>query len=207
MLQRFDIATLPFTPWKNGGGSTREIVCRPQGAGMADFDWRVSIATIAQSGPFSAFAGVDRVIMLLDGDGVQLRASSGLDHRLATPYAPLAFQGDVVLDCTLLGGTSTDFNLMTRRGALRAEVQVLRAATNLPVTGCGLLLALRGHWRLAGHGHGDSDTQDCTAGQGLWWDAAPHGWQATLHNEPNADGVTTDAAAALVWVSLDAVQG
>jgi environmental stress-induced protein Ves len=140
---------------------------------------------------------------------VQLRASSGLDHRLATPYAPLAFPGDVALDCTLLGGTSTDFNLMTRRGVLRAGLQVLRDATNLPIKERGLLLALRGDWRLTGHGdrHGDSDTLDCAAGQGLWWDAAPHGWQVTPHNETNADGVTADAAAVLVWVRLDAFHG
>ena len=63
MLHRFALADLSPTPWKNGGGSTREIVCRPPGAGMDSFEWRVSIATIAQSGPFSVFAGVDRVIL------------------------------------------------------------------------------------------------------------------------------------------------
>ncbi len=62
---RFDRATLPATPWKNGGGVTREIVCQPPGAGLAAFDWRVSIATIASDGPFSLFAGIDRVITLL----------------------------------------------------------------------------------------------------------------------------------------------
>ncbi len=189
MLQRFDIATVPSMPWKNGGGSTREIVCRPEGAGMDGFDWRVSIATIAQAGPFSAFPGVDRVIMLLDGDGVQLRSAGGIDHRLDEVHAPFAFPGDVALDCTLLGGTSTDFNVMTRRGTLRAEVRVLRAATDIPATQRGLLLALCGQWQLhAG--------EVCAAGQGLWWDAAPHGWQAT----PQGEG------AALVWVCLDPVE-
>jgi environmental stress-induced protein Ves len=189
MLQRFDTTTLPSTPWKNGGGSTREIVCRPEGAGMDGFDWRVSIATIAQAGPFSAFPGVDRVIMLLDGDGVHLQSASGIDHRLDQAHAPFAFSGDVALDCTVLGGTSTDFNVMTRRGTLCADVQVLRAATALPVAQSGLLLALRGDWHLSG-----SDTpQTCTAGQGLWWDAAPHGWHAT----PQGGDAT------LVWVRLD----
>ena len=67
MLHHFDTADLAVHAWKNGGGSTREIVCSPLGAGIDHFVWRVSIATIAQSGPFSIFAGVDRVIMLLAG--------------------------------------------------------------------------------------------------------------------------------------------
>lgn len=185
MLQRFDTATLPSMPWRNGGGSTREVVCCPEGAGMDGFDWRVSIATIAQAGPFSAFPGVDRVIMLLHGDGVLLRSAGGIHHRLDTPGAPFAFSGDESLDCALLGGTSTDFNVMTRRGALRAEVQVLRAATPLPAAARGLLLAWRGAWQLQGRA-----AEALATGQGLWWNGAPHAWQAT----PQATG------AALVWV-------
>jgi environmental stress-induced protein Ves len=190
-MQRFSIADLPSTPWKNGGGSTREIVCRPLGAGMEGFEWRVSIATIAQPGPFSAFPGVDRVIMLLDGDGVHLRSSGGIDHRLDQAYAPFAFSGDVTLDCTLLGGASTDFNVMTRRSSLRADVQLLHAAADIPVAQRGVLLALRGNWQL----HSGDSEQPCAAGQGLWWDAVPQGWQLT----PQSEG------AVLVWVRLDTV--
>lgn len=191
MLQRFSIADLPATPWKNGGGSTREIVCRPQSAGMDGFDWRVSIATIAQAGPFSAFPGVDRVIMLLEGDGVHLRSSGGIDHRLDQTHEPFAFPGDVALDCTLLGGASTDFNVMTRRGTLRADVEVLRGASGIPVAPRGLLLALRGNWQL----HGDDTKQTWVAGQGIWWDAAPRAWQLT----PQEDD------AEMVWVRMDKV--
>jgi environmental stress-induced protein Ves len=196
MLQRFDIATLPVTPWKNGGGGTREIVCRPEGAGMEGFDWRVSIATIAGAGPFSAFPGVDRVILLLDGDGVHLQSASGMNHRLERAHAPFAFSGDVALDCSLLGGPSTDLNVMTRRGSLRAEVQVLRTTTDLPANARGLLLVLRGDWRLKGHDPSNADALVCAAGQGLWWDAAPHGWRVT----PDTEATAGDAA--LAWVRL-----
>ena len=172
MLHRFALADLSPTAWKNGGGSTREIVCCPPGAGMDGFDWRVSVATIARSGPFSVFAGVDRVIVLLDGDGVRLQSAGGLDHRLDRALQPFAFSGDEVIDCTLLGGESQDFNVMTRRGALRAEVAVLRAASALVPTSRGLLLAARGRWAL----HADDTTQDLAPGHGLWWDGAPLGW-------------------------------
>lgn len=169
-LTLFDLAALPATPWKNGGGATREIVCQPPGAGMDSFDWRVSIATIASAGPFSVFPGVDRVIMLLEGDGVHLRGE-GVDHRLDVPLAPFPFAGDVALDCALLGGTSSDFNVMTRRGTLRADVRVLRVATDLAAVERGLLLALGGAWQF----DGDGAALRCEAGTGVWWQGSAHG--------------------------------
>ena len=172
MIHTFDTAALPATPWKNGGGTTREIVCQPPGAGMDSFDWRVSIATIAAAGPFSAFPGVDRVILLLDGAGVHLHGG-GIDHRLDTPGVPFAFPGDVALGCELLGGASTDFNLMVRRGRVQAEVRVLTAAEDISAD-WGLLLAVRGAWQL-----GDVP---CACGQGRWWDT-PVPMRATPQTE------------------------
>ncbi|WP_326542531.1 HutD/Ves family protein [Pseudorhodoferax sp.] len=180
-LHRFDVAALPATPWKNGGGSTREIASWPPGAGLEGFDWRVSIASIAASGPFSTFAGVDRIITLLGGDGVRLHGQ-GLEHRLATPLAPFAFSGDERVDCTLLGGASSDFNVMTRRGRLRAVLHVLHRAAELPAAAHGLLLAWRGNWRV-----GD---EALAQGQGLWWADAATAWRVG----------TEDADAALLAV-------
>ncbi|MBK9607139.1 MAG: HutD family protein [Betaproteobacteria bacterium] len=62
-------------PWKNGGGTTTEIAVHPEGAGWDDFLWRIGIADIRQSGPFSSFPGIDRSILLLDcpvGSGMTL---------------------------------------------------------------------------------------------------------------------------------------
>lgn len=172
MRHRFAIVDLPRTPWKNGGGSTREVVCQPPGAGMAGFDWRVSIATIAQPGPFSVFAGIDRSIVLLDGDGVQLHAPGHFEHRLDVPGQPFAFAGDVAVDCTLFGGESTDFNVMTRRGVVRADVQVHTARATLAAATAGVLLALDGDWSL-----NDGNTLlDVPAGQGVWWADTPTAW-------------------------------
>lgn len=166
-MQRFDLAGVPPTPWKNGGGATRELACWPPGAGMDDFDWRVSVATIAASGPFSRFAGVDRQIMLLAGDGVHLHAPGGLDHRLDQRWQPLAFAGEAAVACTLLGGESTDFNLMLRRGRWQGGVQVVGAPCQPGSTPAGLCLVLAGRWRW-----GDVAL---TAGQGLWWNTAEAG--------------------------------
>jgi len=173
-IHRFDTAALATTPWKNGGGTTRELACVPEGAGIEDFDWRVSIASIDRAGPFSAFDGVDRVIMLLEGDGVRLHSGDGrIDHRLDRPHAPFAFAGDVALDCDLLGARSADFNVMTRRGKLRADVRVLGNVDDIAPAAAGLLLALRGRWRLQG-----ADAVVLEPGHGLWWTQHDAGWHA-----------------------------
>ena len=171
-LQFFDLANMPATPWKNGGGSTRELACWPPATaaagGMDSFGWRVSVATIAAPGPFSAFAGVDRQIMLLGGDGVQL-TSSGWQHTLAERWQPFAFSGDEAVDCTMLGGISTDFNLMLRRGVWDGTLQVVRSEP--PPTGAGLCMVLQGRWQTVQAGQA---ARVLTAGQGAWWlDAAP----------------------------------
>ena len=190
-LHRFQRDQLAATPWKNGGGSTREIACWPPGAGMGNFGWRVSIATIAADGPFSIFGGIDRSIMLLDGDGVRLRSGDGhIDHPLDQPYQPFAFSGDAEIDCRLLGGASSDFNVMTRRGLWRAEVQVLAAATAVEAAPHGLLLAQRGSWRL------DDQQPACREGQGLYWTDTPQAWQL----EPETPEVPEMSEARMVVV-------
>ncbi|MFJ7499014.1 HutD family protein [Serratia grimesii] len=169
-LTRFDFASLPVTPWRNGGGETREIACCPPGA--QDFDWRASIATIAQDGPFSAFSGIDRSITLLEGDGVHLFSEGQIDHHLSQVGEPFVFSGDVALNATLLGGSSQDFNIMTRRGRWAARVQRVTAATTLPVQHAGVLYVLQGSWLL-------SDGVTFAVGDGGWWAAGEHSGSLT----------------------------
>ncbi len=57
-------------PWKNGGGETVEIAVAPQDAALGDFDWRISMATVAADGPFSIFPGIDRTLSILSGSGM-----------------------------------------------------------------------------------------------------------------------------------------
>ncbi|MGE8317238.1 MAG: HutD family protein [Comamonas sp.] len=164
----FSSAQLPAMPWKNGGGTTQEVVCWPQGADLSSFAWRISIAQIASSGPFSAFPGVDRSICLLQGDGVQLTSADGrIDHALNRPLVPFAFSGDVALDCRMLGGVSRDFNVMVRRGALRASVRVAEGQAGQADAPNGLLLALRGAWSLSGAA--GTATLAAGAQDGVYW--------------------------------------
>jgi uncharacterized protein len=181
-LHRFDLATQPVTPWKNGGGTTQVLASGGAPGAAADaFDWRVSVARIEADGPFSRFPGVDRVIVLLDGGGVRLCTAAGdlagIDHRLAVPFEPFAFPGEAQTVATCLGAdgqrASRDFNVMTRRAALRARVAVLRDAAALPPAGHGLLLAATGSWSLQGNG-----ALHLATGDGAWWQGSPRGWHA-----------------------------
>lgn len=182
-LRTFNRDTLPDSVWKNGGGSTCKIACWPQGASLADFGWRVSIARIAQSGPFSVFEGVDRHIMLLEGSGVQLKSLEGnFDHALDVPHVSFAFSGDVAVECTLRGDASSDFNVMTRRGLWRAKVEVLEHASQLAPTKHGVLMVLDGHWWAGADGAGEPSSLE--AGHGLCWADSIHAWQLT----PQAPG-------------------
>ena len=175
----FGVNLVPTIPWKNGGGATRELARWPPGADMEHFDWRVSVATIAQSGPFSRFAGVDRVITLLTGDGVHLRQpEAGIDHRLEQALQPFAFAGDGGMDCELLGGTSQDFNLMTRRGRWRGAVQVLRNQAVLPARPAGLLLAVQGRWTVTPLAATPGRAVVLGPDAGWWWADEECGWNA-----------------------------
>lgn len=116
-------AGYPRMPWKNGGGSTEEIT-RDGGAGGAldGFGWRVSIADISVSGDFSRFAGYQRIISVLQGDGMVLRVD-GKDSRALQPFDAFAFDGSSEVASTLLGGAIRDFNLIYSPQRFRARLQ------------------------------------------------------------------------------------
>lgn len=125
-------ADLVAAPWKNGGGVTREVGAFPEGAGLDAFTWRVSIADVAQAGPFSCFAGIDRTLVLLSGAGMLLDetddtgAHAVKTHALTQPLDIARFAGEARIDARLVDGATRDFNLMVRRGAAEGETEVWR---------------------------------------------------------------------------------
>jgi hypothetical protein len=115
-------------PWKNGLGSTTEIAIDPPGADLGSrFRWRLSIATVQSSGPFSTFPGYERTIMLIDGHGMDLVVGHEAPRRLDRPFEPFVFSGDASAECRLLEGPIRDFNLMVDRSRLRSRIRVSRA--------------------------------------------------------------------------------
>ena len=129
-------------PWANGGGTTYQVATGPEGADLETFDWRVSLADVDAGGPFSSFPGIDRVLMVIDGPGMDLV----VDGRFVPlgPLDPLRFDGAADTSCTLTAGPTRDLNLMTRRGRCTGTVDVLPVAGEArldPVDG-GTVLAL-----------------------------------------------------------------
>jgi len=144
-LELLRAADRPRSEWKNGGGTTSQVAGAPDGAGLEDFDWRLSIADVRTPGPFSAFDGVDRVIVLVDGAAMDLTVD-GTEHRLL-PHRPFAFAGEADTGCVLPAGPTRDLNVMTRRGRYRAAVDLLtvtRVATALPGADPLLVVVLSG---------------------------------------------------------------
>lgn len=110
-------------PWKNGGGETTEIAVSPEGSGLDDFVWRVSMARVEQGGPFSLFPGVDRTLSILEGDGLLLDIAGRTPASVTSDSAPLSFPADAQTSAQLLGRTVTDLNVMTRRGRVTHQVK------------------------------------------------------------------------------------
>lgn len=103
-------------PWKNGGGETLEIAIFPPDAPVGEFDWRISMATVATDGPFSRFPQIDRTIAIIDGDAITLSVE-GLPPVLLDQNAdPYAFPGDAPTSGRLRDGPIIDLNVMVRRG-------------------------------------------------------------------------------------------
>lgn len=104
---------------------TAEVAVWPPDGG-SDFDWRVSFADVAGSGIFSTFAGVDRVITLVDGPPMTLVLPS--HTTVLRPFAPYSFDGELPVRYTVTAPTQ-DLNVMTRRGRASATVKILDLTT------------------------------------------------------------------------------
>ena len=132
------------TPWKNGGGTTREIAVSPQGAALDDFAWRISAARVDQPGPFSIFPGIDRTLCILWGTGLNLTGPEIGAVHLDQTSPPFAFPADTPIDATLSGESILDLNVMTRRGIINHHVQRLPVAaeTAIPIGATTIIVSL-----------------------------------------------------------------
>lgn len=189
MIRVTALAGVPAQPWKNGGGTTRELLAWP-----AATDWvlRLSVARIDADGPFSAYPGISRWFAVLSGGGVELswphrRAQVGV----SVGTAPLHFDGGDAPGCRLLAGPTEDLNLMLRDSRARGALQ--------PVQGSAAW-AGRGTWRgvytaSACALHGGCITTALPAHSLAWDDDDATPWQLR--------GAETGRA---WWVELDLLQ-
>jgi environmental stress-induced protein Ves len=119
------------TPWKNGGGITHEAIRVP--ASGDPFRWRVSVAHIDASGPFSDFAAYNRKMVLLRGAGIELRFANGERRSLRHAGELVEFDGALSTYCELLDGPCVDLNLMVSKSD-RVAVRVERVDEPLAVS-------------------------------------------------------------------------
>ena len=124
-----ELAQVAPSPWRNGGGVTRELAAWPD---AQDWVWRMSVAQVERGGPFSRFDGVRRWFAVLSGAGVRLELD-GLSQELTRGSAPLAFDGATPVDCRLIDGATQDFNLMVR-GDRPAQMTRLAGIHHLTAT-------------------------------------------------------------------------
>ncbi|QWZ61084.1 HutD family protein [Acinetobacter pittii] len=110
--------------WKNGAGFTLEIA---RSRGEADFDWRISMADVTTFGPFSLFPNKQRIISILDGQGMILHVDD-LPAKTLNLGDIFAFSGESQVQSELVDGAIRDLNLIYDPAKFYARFQWLNDA-------------------------------------------------------------------------------
>ena len=126
MLRIVRYGAVPSTPWKNGLGLTRQLAIHPQRATAESFEWRVSIAQLTGTAPFSRFADITRCLAVLEGV-LTLQWQGGTAQRLTAQSPPLQFAGDAAVSGGVEGGLALDLNLMWQPARWQATMTRLTA--------------------------------------------------------------------------------
>lgn len=110
-------------PWKNGGGTTREIFRFPA---TGNWSFRLSIAEVKESGPFSIFSGMMRHLLLLTGKGMILH---GTDFKrvMDKSLIPYTFDGEISINAELISGPNTDFNVFWDKNLYQCDIEIIEA--------------------------------------------------------------------------------
>ncbi len=165
---------VPPQPWKNGGGTTRELLAWPS---ATDWRARVSVAQVVADGPFSRFDGVQRWFAVLGGAGVRLDVD-GCTTTLNTASEPFAFGGAATTHCALLDGPTEDFNLMAHQA--RATLRRVRGHYAGAATVMNLIGAYAIHMRATARF--GTETVELSPGTLAWQQVAGDG-PVSLHGE------------------------
>ncbi|WP_216070084.1 HutD/Ves family protein [Acinetobacter oleivorans] len=112
--------------WKNGAGFTLEIA---RSQGEADFDWRISMADVTTSGPFSLFPNKQRIISVLDGKGMVLHVDD-LPAKRLNQGDIFAFHGESQVQSELVDSAIRDLNLIYDPAKFHARFQWLNDAAD-----------------------------------------------------------------------------
>ena len=128
------VASLMPVPWRNGQGTTRDVVNHhaPDGTLL----WQASIATLERDADFSDFTGFDRIFTPIAGGPVEL----AFDDSGFVPcplLAPVPFSGGQRTRCHVPNGPAQAFNAVWNHQTHRATVDVLRLAAGAELGSAG----------------------------------------------------------------------
>lgn len=108
-------------PWANGRGTSYEIASDRNAAGV--WTWRVAVAPVVLDGPFSVMPGVDRELVVIEGNGMVLEVDGESVECL--PGRVIRFSGDSATCARLVDGPVVDLGLMTVRGSVTGSMIVV----------------------------------------------------------------------------------
>ncbi|GAA5631977.1 protein Ves [Acinetobacter calcoaceticus] len=106
--------------WKNGAGYTVELA-RSAGENLDTFDWRISMADVKSAGDFSRFNGMQRILTVLEGQGIELYIDD--EYESLTTLQSVQFSGESATRCELIDGPIRDFNLIYEPKQFHARLQ------------------------------------------------------------------------------------
>ena len=111
-------------PWANGLGTSYEVASDRNADG--EWTWRVAIAPVVEDGPFSVMSGVDRELVVIEGNGMVLEVDGESVECLSGRV--VRFSGDSTTFARLVDGPVVDLGLMTVRGLITGSMVVIADA-------------------------------------------------------------------------------
>lgn len=115
-MYKITFQDLAITPWKNGAGTTRQILIHPADATLDNFAFRVSAADINALGPFSHYEGINRSLAVLTGQGLTLSTANQDTVTFTPKHTIVDFDGGMPPSTTAYSEPILDIGVMSRMG-------------------------------------------------------------------------------------------
>ncbi|TAM90397.1 MAG: hypothetical protein EPN41_01770 [Candidimonas sp.] len=120
-------------PWKNGAGSTRDVVTYPDDAERDAVLWRAGILELTADGTLPTWDGMDRILMLIGGGPLTLIREDTAAQTTYEPGARLYWSAETVYRAELHGHSATLFTLLLRQKQAHGCVDMRRGSQQLPL--------------------------------------------------------------------------
>ena len=108
-------------PWVNGKGTSYEIASDRNESD--NWSWRVAIAPVKEDGSVSVLPGIDRELVVIEGNGMVLDIDG--ENIECLPDRVVRFSGDSTTFARLIDGPVTDLGLMSVRGSATSSMTVV----------------------------------------------------------------------------------